>query len=139
MNEDGENKTFFTSLPQTQEELERLSIDSADYQIKEYIHQLLKKNPNRGAAAAKIVKFFNAYDASRDLNILFLQKKLDSKKKENQRIRTQTAYEYAEKADIENLFLECIDQCKRDHFKQENSNTHGGADKKPKKGGFEGI
>jgi hypothetical protein len=63
--------------------LERLSIDSADYQIKEYISDLLKKNSNRANAAAKIVKFFNAYDASRDLNILFLQKKLDSKKKEN--------------------------------------------------------
>ena len=44
VNEYQEAKTFFTSLPQTQEELERLSIDSADYQIKEYIKELLKKN-----------------------------------------------------------------------------------------------
>jgi hypothetical protein len=55
------------------------------------------------------VKFFNAYDASRDLNILMLQKRLDSIKKENQKLRTYQAFDYAEKAEIENLFLDCID------------------------------
>ena len=29
--------TFFTSLPQTQDEIDGLSIDSADYQIKELV------------------------------------------------------------------------------------------------------
>lgn len=32
-----EPKAFFTSLPQTQDELDGASIDSADYQIKEFI------------------------------------------------------------------------------------------------------
>jgi hypothetical protein len=38
-------------------------------------------------------------------------------------LRTQTAYDYAEKAEIENLFLDCIDHCKREHFKLENANN----------------
>ena len=33
-------RAFFTSLPQTQDELDQLSIDSADYQIKEFVHDI---------------------------------------------------------------------------------------------------
>ena len=62
----------------------------------------------------KILKFFNAYDASRDLNILMLKKRLEQMKKENQRMRTYQAFDYAEKTDIENLFLDCIEQYKKD-------------------------
>ena len=50
-----------------------------------------------------------------------LQKRLDQIKKENQRLRTFQAFDYAEKAEIENLFLDCIDQTKREHFKNENA------------------
>jgi len=69
----------------------------------------------------KIIKFFKAYDASRDLNILLLKNKLENKKKGNKRLRTFQAFDYAEKVEIENLFLDCIDLSKRDHFKSENS------------------
>lgn len=40
---EGKDKTFFTGLPQTQSELEEMSIDSADYQIKEYVKDLFYK------------------------------------------------------------------------------------------------
>lgn len=36
-------------------------------------------------------------------------------------MRTVQAYDYAEKSEMENLFLDCIDYCKREHFKQETS------------------
>lgn len=42
-------------------------------------------------------------------------------KKENQRIRTYQAFDYAEKTDIENLFLDCIEQCKKDQWRDENA------------------
>lgn len=35
-------------------------------------------------------------------------------KKENQKLRTHQAFDYAEKTDIENLFLDCIEQCKKE-------------------------
>ena len=69
----------------------------------------------------KILRFFNAYDASRDLNILMLKKRLDQMKKENQRMRTNQAFDYAEKSDIENLFLDCIEQCKKDQWRDDNA------------------
>jgi hypothetical protein len=40
-------KTFFTSLPQTQDELDELSIDSADYQIKHFIQDLFERNVSK--------------------------------------------------------------------------------------------
>ena len=57
----------------------------------------------------KIMRFFSAYDASRDLNIIMLKKRLDMLRKENQKLRTYQAFDYAEKTDIENLFLDCIE------------------------------
>ena len=74
---DKDGKTFFTGLPQTQSELEEFSIDSADYQLKEFIADLfMKKKCSKSVAMAKICRFFDAYDGSRDLNILILQKQL---------------------------------------------------------------
>lgn len=69
----------------------------------------------------KVLRFFNAYDASRDLNILMLKRRLDQMKRENQRLRTYQAFDYAEKTDIENLFLDCIEQCKKEQWKGENA------------------
>ena len=62
--EDAPARTFFTSLPQTQQELEELSINSSDYQIKEYVKDLFKaKGCTKQEAQRQIVKFFNAYEA----------------------------------------------------------------------------
>lgn len=134
-NEIEESKVFFTQLPQTQDELEQMSIVSADYNIGEYIMNLFDHEKlSREEVQDRVLKFFSAYDASRELNVLMLKRKLDIKKKNNQDLRTFQAHDYAEKADIENLFLDCVDQCKREHFKQENATiglkNHG----KPKDG-----
>ena len=42
------------------------------------------------------------------------------RKKDNQKLRTNQAFDYAEKSEIENLFIDCIDQCKKEFFKIEN-------------------
>jgi hypothetical protein len=64
-----------THLPQTQQEIDELSIDSADYQIKEYVKDIfMKHRHHRDEVIKHILRFFNAYDASRDLNILILKK-----------------------------------------------------------------
>ena len=99
-----------------------MSINSEDYNIAEYIMNLFNhENLSREEVQERVLKFFSAYDASRDLNVLMLKRKLELKKRDNQKLRTFQAFDYAEKADIENLFLDCIDQCKREHFKQENA------------------
>jgi len=65
----------------------------------------------------KVVKFFTAYDASRDLNILILKKQYHMKKKENQKLKSVQAFDYSQKTEIENLFLDCMDYQKRDFVK----------------------
>lgn len=86
---DRPQKAFFTGLPQTQSQLEELSIESADYQIKEYVEDLFEKqNCTKKQAMQKILKFFSAYDGSRDLNIIVQKKRLDQMRKENQKLRT---------------------------------------------------
>lgn len=67
------------------------------------------------------MKFFSAYDASRDLKILILKKQFAFKKKEAQRLRTYQAFDFSEKAEIENLFLDCMDHCKRDNIRDTNA------------------
>lgn len=69
----------------------------------------------------EIMKFFSAYDASRDLSILILKKHYHQKKKENQKIKTYQAYDFSEKSEIESLFLSSLDACKREHYKNQNS------------------
>lgn len=120
---DKEDKTFFTGLPQTQSELEELSIDSADYQMKAFITDLfMRRNLSKDKAMQRILKFFEAYDCSRDMNILVLQKQVQAMKKSNQKLRNNQAFDNAEKAEIENLFLDCIEQCKREQYKKDNQN-----------------
>ena len=36
-------------------------------------------------------------------------------------MRTYQAFDYAEKTDIENLFLDCIEQCKKEQWKGDNA------------------
>jgi hypothetical protein len=61
-----------------------MSVDSADYQVKEFIQDLFQKHHcSRKEILARILKFFRAYDASRDLTILILKKQYNNKKKEN--------------------------------------------------------
>lgn len=87
-----------------------MSIVSADYNIGEYVMNLFDhERLSREEVQERVLKFFSAYDASRDLNVLMLKRKLDSKKRDNQKLRTFQAFDYAEKADIENLFLDCVD------------------------------
>ena len=74
----------------------------------------LRRNLSKQNAMKRILKFFEAYDCSRDMNILVLQKQVEAIKKSNQKLRNNQAFDNAEKAEIENLFLDCIEQCKRE-------------------------
>ena len=64
------------------------------------------------------MRFFNAYDASRDLNIIALKKKLAVQKKFNRKLNTHPVCDYAEKVEMENLFMACISTSKSDFQKK---------------------
>jgi len=86
-----------------------LSIDSADYQIKEFVHDIKADSSiTLKDVSKKIMRFFNAYDASRDLNIIALKRKLAEMKKFNRKLNTHPVCDYAEKVEMESLFLACV-------------------------------
>ena len=95
---------------------------SEDYQVKQYVMDLFAKEKlDKQQARQKILKFFSAYDASRDLNILLMKKHFATRKNENQKIKTSQASDFSEKTEIEQLFLECMESCKRDQYKTANA------------------
>ena len=77
----------------------------------------MKNRNSKEQVQDKVLKFFTAYDASRDLNILILKKQFQLKRKENQKLKTCQAIDYSNKTEIENLFLDCMDYQKRDYVK----------------------
>jgi len=54
------------------------------------------------------MRFFNAYDASRDLNLIALKRRLAGMKKFNLKLKTHPVCDYAEKVEMEGLFLACV-------------------------------
>ena len=81
----------------------------------------MKHRHKRDQVIKHILRFFSAYDASRDLNILILKKQYAQRKKENLKIKTFQATDFSEKTEIENLFLDCLEATKKDYIKTQAS------------------
>lgn len=102
---------------------EMLSQDSQDFKIKEFVQELFKRGYSKEKIELKIAKFFKLYDLSRDEKIDALQRRLENQKRNNLRIKNYKAQDYSEKSEIENLFLDCVDECKRDLLKKKAMNA----------------
>jgi hypothetical protein len=74
--------------------------------------------------SSKILKFFKAYDLSRDSKIEDMQKRLDLQKKSNMRMKNMLAVGNSEKSEVENLFLDCVDECKKDILRKKTLNSN---------------
>lgn len=75
---------------------------------------LYRRGYKKDKIQAKIVKFFKAYDLSRDDRIGDLKKKFDTEKKANSKLKNSKAVDMSENAEVENLFLDCIDEWKKE-------------------------
>jgi hypothetical protein len=51
---------------------------------------------------------------SRDQDIHGMQRKLDHHKRLNLKLKNGKAIDISEKTELENLFLDCVDECKKD-------------------------
>ena len=94
--------------------VDMLSQSSSDFRVKEFILDLFRRGYHQDKIQSKILKFFKAYDLSRDGNIDSMQKKLDTEKKTNSKIKNSMALDHSDKTEIENLFLDCVDECKKE-------------------------
>mmetsp|Transcript_31438 Transcript_31438/g.30786 ORF Transcript_31438/g.30786 Transcript_31438/m.30786 type:complete len:129 (+) Transcript_31438:837-1223(+) len=98
--------------------LDMLSQSSTDFKIKEFIMDLFRRGYSQEKIQKKVLKFFQAFDLSRDGNIESMQKKLDLQKKMNTKIKTTQAQGNWDKSELENLFLDCIDQYKKEALRK---------------------
>jgi len=55
---------------------------------------------------------------SKEPQIQRLQKRIDNIKKNNSKVKTTQAQEVSERSEVENLFLECIDESKKELVKR---------------------
>ena len=88
----------YQQLPQSESDFEQLSVESSDFQIKQYIMELFhRQGLSQQEAKERIMKFFKAYDAFRDLNIIVLKSKIENLKKGSFKLKTAKTQEVSEK------------------------------------------
>ena len=126
-----------TKLPQTKEEYKDLKrnqkLFANEIAINEgFVHQpkaetepeiapmvqhLLCKNLSQKKTDEQLVNFFRAYDDYKEEKILKLQMKVDRQKAKNKKLRNAQAGAFSDKSEIENLFLDCVDENRKEVLK----------------------
>jgi len=61
-----------------------------------------------------IVNFFRAFDEYKEDQVLQMQAKLGQEKQRIKKMRNVQASSYSDKSELENLFLDCIDENRKD-------------------------
>jgi len=65
-----------------------------------------------------VLQFFKDYDETKEPQIQKLKKRIEMLKKTNSKVQTSRSQEVSNKGEIENLFLDCVDEHKREIIKQ---------------------
>lgn len=82
-----------------------------------------RKNPQ--VVEDRIVQFFRAYDEFKEDQIQRLQAKFENQKNKNKKLRNQQAGALCDKSELENLFLDAIDENRKEVLKHlTNSHTN---------------
>ena len=63
------------------------------------------------------MNLFRAYDDFKEDQILKLQLKVDKQKQRNKKLRNKQAGAFSDKSEIENLFLDCVDENRKEVLK----------------------
>lgn len=81
------------------------------------VENLLHKNLKQKTVQDQLVDFFRAYDDFKEDQILKLQLKVDKQKQKNKKLRNKQAGAFSDKSEIENLFLDCVDENRKEVLK----------------------
>lgn len=92
--------------------------------VKEFVLDLIKKGYSKEKIESRILKYFKLYDLTRDDKIENLQRKLENYKRSNMKIKNTKAFDFSEKSEVENLFLDSIEECKKDVIKRKSIINH---------------
>lgn len=78
------------------------------------IISLLSKNLKKSTIEKQILNFFQAFDDYKDDKIQASIRKLETLKHKNMKARNKQAHNFTDKSELENLFLDCVDENKKD-------------------------
>ena len=78
---------------------------------------LLSKNLKTDTVQDQLVNFFRAYDDYKEAKIMKLSLKVDRQKQKNKKLRNAQAGAFSDKSEIENLFLDCVDENRKEVLK----------------------
>ena len=74
----------------------------------------MQKGLKNSTVEEQIVNFFRAYDEANNYKTDRLTAKLDSLKVKNKKLKNEQACDFSEQAELENLFLDCVDESKKE-------------------------
>ena len=83
------------------------------------VEQMQYKNMKEESVREQIVAFFKAYDDYKEEQVVRMQTQLDQQKQKIKKMRNEQASTFSDKTELENLFLDCIDENRKDvlrHF-----------------------
>jgi hypothetical protein len=82
--------------------------------IKDYILNLFEQGLTKEQVEAKVIEYLKMKDKNKDRKIAYSNRQLDSLKRYNFRGNTHHAHGYSEKAEVEGLFLDGVEEAKKD-------------------------
>ncbi|TNV85696.1 hypothetical protein FGO68_gene217 [Halteria grandinella] len=89
--------------------------------VSEYVLSLFNQELSNQEIEQKVSDYFKKKEKKKDKTIQIQHRRLDSLRKFNYKARGSQAHGISEKAEVENLFLECIEEYKKDVKKRHQS------------------
>lgn len=82
--------------------------------LKHFILNLFEQGYTKEQVEARVIDYFKIKDKKNDKKIAYANRQMNSMKRHNFRANTSQAHKYSEKAEVENIFLESVEEVKRD-------------------------
>jgi hypothetical protein len=82
--------------------------------VKHFILNLFDQGYTKEQVEARVIEYFKLNDKKKDKKIAYANRQLDSLKRHNYRAHTSQAHKYSEKAEVESIFLEGVEEVKKD-------------------------
>ena len=84
-----------------------------EYKMQEYVQELFRQGLDKSKVEHKVLQFFKDYDLQKEPEIARLNRKLDNARKSNAKVKKTHGWEFSGRSEVENLFLDCIEETKK--------------------------
>jgi hypothetical protein len=82
--------------------------------VKEFILELYAQGLDNDQIEGRVIKYFKLKQGKKERQISSKHRKLDSMRSLNMRAKISHVHGFSEKAEMENLFIDCMEEYKKD-------------------------